>query len=122
MTAKKRIISVILSFVMVIGMCATTLAAESIPDITGVTQEDYMKALHDTIKDYIRDCEIDASNLSMSKPIPINGSNDENNRAIFLFSDMKCIALMMFTYANNEYASSFSEGDYVEITDALSKN
>ena len=29
---------------------------------------------------------------------------------------------MMFTYANNEYASSFSEGDYVEITDALSKN
>ena len=25
---------------MVIGMCATTLAAESIPDITGVTQED----------------------------------------------------------------------------------
>ena len=35
---------------------------------------------------------------------------------------MKCIALMMFTYANNEYASSFSEGDYVEITDALSKN
>ena len=61
MTAKKRIISVILSFVMVIGMCATTLAAESIPDITGVTQEDYMKALHDTIKDYIRDCEIDAS-------------------------------------------------------------
>lgn len=35
MTAKKRIISVILSFVMVIGMCATTLAAESIPDIVG---------------------------------------------------------------------------------------
>ena len=29
---------------------------------------------------------------------------------------------MMFTYVNNEYASSFSEGDYVEISDALNKS
>ena len=42
MSAKKRIISVILSFVMVTGMCATTFAAESIPDVAGVTQEEYM--------------------------------------------------------------------------------
>lgn len=122
MLAQKRIISIVLSFVMVIGMCATTFAAESIPDIVGVAQDDYMKEAEDTIKDYIRICGIDVSNLSMSQPIPINGSNDENNHAIFLFSSMKCIALMMFTYVNNEYASSFSEGDYVEITDALSKN
>ncbi len=122
MSAKKRIISVILSFAMVIGMCATTFAAESIPDIAGVTQEDYMKELEDTIKGYIDVCEINTSDLSMSQPIPINGSNDENNRAIFLFSGTKCIALMMFTYVNNEYASSFSEGDYVEITEALNKN
>lgn len=55
MSAKKRIISVILSFVMVIGMCATTFAAESIPDVEGgVTQEDYMEKAKDTIKDYIR--------------------------------------------------------------------
>jgi len=43
MSAKKRIISVILSFAMVIGMCATTFAAVSIPNIAGVTQEDYME-------------------------------------------------------------------------------
>lgn len=122
MSAKKRIISVILSFVMVIGMCATTFAAESVPDVAGVTQEEYMKEAEDTMKDYIRINRMDTSDLSMSQPISINGSNDENNRAIFLFRGTKCIALMMFTYVNHEYASSFSEGDYSEITDALDKN
>ena len=122
MSAKKRIISVILSFVMVIGMCATTFAAESIPDVAGVTQEEYMKEAEDTMKDYIRINRMDTSDLSMSQPISINGSNDENNRVIFLFRGTKCIALMMFTYVNHEYASSFSEGDYAEITDALNKN
>ena len=122
MSAKKRIISVFLSFAMVVGMCATAFAAESIPDVAGVTQADYMKEVEDTIKEYIGVCEINTSDLSMSQPIPINGSNDENNRAIFLFSGTNCIALMMFTCVNNEYASSFTPADYSEITDAFNKN
>lgn len=122
MSAKKRIISVILSFVMVIGMCATTFAAESIPDVEGVTQEDYMEKAKDTIKDYIRVSNLDTSDLSISQPILIHGGSDENDCVIFLFRDMECIAYMVFSYVDNEYASSFFEGDYVEITDALNKN
>ncbi len=107
---------------MVIGMCATTFAAESIPDIAGVTQEDYMKEAEDTIKDYIRVSNIDTSNLSISQPIPIHGGSDENDCAIFLFRGTECIAYMVFSYVDNEYASSFFEGNYLEITDALNKN
>ena len=77
MSAKKRIISVILSFAMVIGMCATTFAAGSIPNIAGVTQEDYMEKARDTIKDYIRVSNIDTSDLSISQPIQIHGGNDD---------------------------------------------
>lgn len=47
MLAKKRIISVILSFVMVIGMCATTFAAESISDATDVMQENYIEEVEE---------------------------------------------------------------------------
>lgn len=103
-------------------MYAAASAAKPIPDIAGITREDYMKEVKDTIKDYIEICKIDASNLSIAQPIPIIGSNDENNRAVFLFHDMECIGLMMFSYVNHSYASSFTQGNYVEITNALNKN
>lgn len=121
MSAKKRIISVFLSFAMVVGMCATTFAAESIPDVAEVTQADYMKEVEDTIKDYIRVSRMDTSDLSISQPILIHGGNDENDCAIFLFRGTQCVAYMVFTYFDNEYASSFFEGNYLEITDALNK-
>lgn len=107
---------------MVISMCATTFAAESIPDVAGVAQEDYMKEAEDTIKDYIRVSNIDTSDLSISQPMFIHGGNDENDCAIFLFRGTECVAYMVFTYFDNEYASSFFEGNYLEITDALNKN
>lgn len=107
---------------MVIGMCATTFAAGSIPNIAGVTQEDYMEKARDTIKDYIRVSNIDTSDLSISQPIQIHGGNDDNDCAFFLFRGTECVAYMVFTYFDNEYASSFFEGNYLEITDVLNKN
>lgn len=126
MPAKKRIISAILCFAMLIGMYATTFAttfsAGPIPDIAGVTQEAYMKEVEDTIKGYIRMKGMNTSNLSMSQPMPIYGADAENMRDIFLFRDKKCIGIMALAYVDNEYASSFVAGDCDPITDACNKN
>lgn len=126
MPAKKRIISAIICFAMLVGMYATTSATSfssgPIPDIAGVRQEDYMKEVEDTIKGYIRMDGIDTFNLSMSQPMPIYGADLENMRDIFLFRGNECIGIMALAYVDNEFASSFGAGDCDPITDAFNKN
>lgn len=134
---KKKIMSVVLSFVLVIVIAVAPIhvgALDSVfpnynaeyqdvlpNDILSASPDDvlYIAYINHVLPRYLSLTFGDFSDVQISQGFVIYGTSDKNTRAFFVTNNGNYIGLLLVTYADGMFHSSFGLDDNANITNAI---
>lgn len=123
MKTKIRIMALSVLFMISLSILTPVLAMTQGVTDTAIPIAKYEEYADGVIKDFMAlNGIVYTSELKLSNPIPVDNDNDGNNRAIFLFRNSECIGMMMITFINGKFTSSFSKESIPAITSALNES